>query len=251
MLAHDLAGDGPELVLVHGITESRHSWDPLLATLTDRYRVLTVDLPGHGESGPADDYGPLALADAVHRTVAACGLGDPVVVGHSLGGVVASAYAAAHPTVGVVNVDQPLQLSAFQAALQQAAPLLRGSPAEFAAVIDVLFAAMDGPLPAGERDRIRIHGRADQAVVLAIWATVLEATPGELDATVDALAAQVRVPYLALHGLDPGPGYAEWLSARIPTATVEVWTEHGHYPHLVAPLRFASRLDTFVRSLTG
>jgi hypothetical protein len=39
-------------------------------------------------------------------------------------------------------------------------------------------------------------------------------------------------PYLGLFGIDPGPGYAEWLQGHVPTAIVEVWPEAGHYPHL-------------------
>lgn len=45
-LAHDVTGSGPLVVLLHGITENRHSWDPI--HLEDRYTVLRVDLRGHG-----------------------------------------------------------------------------------------------------------------------------------------------------------------------------------------------------------
>jgi pimeloyl-ACP methyl ester carboxylesterase len=45
-----------------------------------------------------------------------------------------------------------------------------------------------------------------------------------------------------LHGIDPGPDYAGWLRARVPDAMVEVWPDHGHYPHLVDPERFVARL---------
>ncbi len=60
-----------------------------------------------------------------------------------------------------------------------------------------------------------------------------------------ALAGAVKVPYLSLHGIDPGPEYAPWLTRLVPTATVEVWPEHGHYPHLVDQARFLQRLHDF------
>ncbi len=58
-------------------------------------------------------------------------------------------------------------------------------------------------------------------------------------------ARAVRCPYLAIHGIDPGPAYAAWLTGLIPTATVEVWEGLGHYPHLVDPDRFVRRLEEF------
>jgi len=65
-IAYDVTGDGEvDLLLVHGITENRHSWDPLLTDLAAGYRVIRVDLPGHGESEPAPDYAIDRLADDV------------------------------------------------------------------------------------------------------------------------------------------------------------------------------------------
>lgn len=246
ILDHELTGDGPPVVLVHGITESRRSWDPIVERLRDRYQVLAVDLPGHGGSDRASDGDVLTLAAAVHDTVEQVGLVDPVLVGHSLGGVVVTAYAAAFGATRVVNVDQSLRLGDFQAALQAVEPQLRGTEAEFGALIGALFESMDGPLPETERARIDAGARPDQDVVLGIWASTLTSTPDELTAMVDALTAPVRARYLAIHGLDPGSDYAEWLSRRIPTATVEIWPDHGHYPHLVDPDRFVERLHAFI-----
>jgi pimeloyl-ACP methyl ester carboxylesterase len=53
------------------------------------------------------------------------------------------------------------------------------------------------------------------------------------------------VPYLSLHGIDPGPDYAPWLQHLVPTAAIEVWPEMGHYLHLVDPQRFLTRLSEF------
>ena len=70
-LAHDIQGDGPLLVLIHGITENRHSWDPLLDDLAADHRVLRVDLRGHGDSPTADGYAVDELAADVHALAAA------------------------------------------------------------------------------------------------------------------------------------------------------------------------------------
>ncbi len=253
LLAHELIGnsDHPSLVLIHGITDSRHMWHPLLHELAAHHQVLAVDLRGHGESDTDDGYDPISYATDVVETAAALGVADAVVVGHSLGGVVASAYAAIAPCRAVVNIDQPLRLSGFKEDLGQLAPMLNGTQETFEQGLELMFAAMDGPLSASEQARLREHRRADQSVVLATWASVFESTPEELDATVEALAAGITVPYLSLHGIDPGPDYAPWLQHLVPTATVEIWPDMGHYLHLVDPPRFLARLAEFEAQVRG
>ncbi len=251
-LAHEFIGAhlAPPLVLIHGITDNRHMWHPLLAELAEHHRVLAVDLRGHGDSDRDDGYDPISYATDVVETATGLGLTNPLVVGHSLGGVVASAVAAISPCRGVVNIDQPLRLSGFKAGLSQLEPMLKGSEETFQQAVAMMFAAMEGPLAAGEVERLRRQRRADQEVVLATWASVFESTEAELDETVVALASAITVPYLAIHGIDPGPDYAEWLQDLVPTATVEVWPDMGHYPQLVDPERFLARLAAFETSLT-
>jgi pimeloyl-ACP methyl ester carboxylesterase len=249
-LAHEITGTGPTLVAVHGITESRETWRPLLPRLAERWRVLAVDLRGHGRSPAADPYDPLTLATDVHDTVVAAGFdGDgpdaACLVGHSLGGVVVSAYAALFPSRAVVNVDQSLRLSGFKEVLGQLEPMLRGDPATFQAAIDAVFSSMAGPLPPDEVVRVSALRRADQQVVLGVWATVFASTADELDAQVDGIVGAIRTPYLALHGSDPGPDYGQWLCTAVSSATFEVWPDHGHYPHLVDPTRFVERIAAF------
>ena len=247
LLAHELIGHAhdPAIVLIHGITDSRHAWHPLLHSLAAHHLVLAVDLRGHGESDSDVGYDPISYATDVVETASALGVNDALVVGHSLGGVVASAFAAIAPCRAVINIDQSLRLSAFKAALEQLEPMLKGDDESFQQALELMFAAMDGPLSASEQARLREHRRADQAVVLATWAAVFESTEAELDATVEALAGGITVPYLALHGIDPGPDYGPWLQHLVPTATVEVWPDMGHYLHLVDPARFLARLAEF------
>jgi len=247
LLAHELIGHAhdPAIVLIHGITDSRHAWHPLLHSLAAHHLVLAVDLRGHGESDSDVGYDPISYATDVMETASALGVNDALVVGHSLGGVVASAFAAIAPCRAVINIDQSLRLSAFKAALEQLEPMLKGDDESFQQALELMFTAMDGPLSASEQARLREHRRADQAVVLATWAAVFESTEAELDATVEALAGGITVPYLALHGIDPGPDYGPWLQHLVPTATVEVWPDMGHYLHLVDPARFLARLAEF------
>ena len=249
LLDHDLDGPpgAPPIVLVHGITECRAAWGTVAEALAVDHRVLAVDLRGHGASPPGDTYDPAAYAGDVIDTATAAGLVDPLVVGHSLGGVVATAYAALGSCCAVVDVDQPLHLAGFKTALTALAPMLRGSPGQFRAAIDAMFAQLRGPLGDGEAARLEALRRPDQDVVLGTWSAVLDLDADALDATIRTLSAEVHVPFLSLHGIDPGPDYPRWLRGQIPQAVVEVWPEHGHYPHLVDPPRFVDRLSRFER----
>jgi pimeloyl-ACP methyl ester carboxylesterase len=254
-LAHERvssgSGAGRPIVLVHGITERGEGWRPLVAPLAEDHVVLVVDLRGHGASAKGDRYDPLTLATDVHDTVIAADLGSeaPLMIGHSLGGVVVSAYAAMFPARGVINVDQPLRLAGFKDALAQLEPMLRGSRESFEEAIGMVFDSMMGPLDAEQAARIVALRRADQDVVLGIWGTVFDSTPDELDAQVGALAGGITVPYLSLHGIDPGDEYTAWLTSVVPSATVEVWADHGHYPHLIDEPRFLDRVRAFDATL--
>ena len=61
----------------------------------------------------------------------------------------------------------------------------------------------------------------------------------------------ITVPYLSLHGDDPGDDYASWLTSHCANATIEVWPDHGHYPHLVDQQRFLDRIDAFEAEVRG
>jgi pimeloyl-ACP methyl ester carboxylesterase len=249
MIAWEEAGSGPPIVLVHGNTEDRRGWDPVVALLEDSFRCVRLDLRGHGESSDADDYGPLTMADDVATVVAEAGIDEPpFVVGHSLGAVVVTAYAAQAPTRGVVNVDQGLELGGFAGALQSIEPMLRGD--SFHEALDMVFANLGtDKIPSPWREWAEAkHAAARQEVVVGTWQLIFDSSADELRAIVDDLLARVTVPYLALHGGDPGDGYADWLTARVPSASLEVWDGDGHYPHLVEPERFAARIRTFAAS---
>lgn len=239
-LAHDVEGTGRLLVALHGITENRSFWDRV--PLAEHFRVVRVDLRGHGESPRVAPYDPHTLAGDVHellRTLAPAE--EPLVVGHSMGAVVATAYAARHPVRGVVDVDQALDVAPLPA---EVADAVRGGG--FEAFMTGLFAQVGGELDRGVADDLQARRTLRQDVVLGNWAPLLDLGPQELDRWMDAVVRwpQPR-PYLSLHGRDPGPGYAAWLGERIPGALVEIAPTATHYPHLADPAWFLDRLLAF------
>jgi pimeloyl-ACP methyl ester carboxylesterase len=90
-IALDRRGAGPALVLLHPLGADRHVWDSIVPVLAQRCEVLTVDLPGFGESPPLADATPTprALAQALAERLAEIGITKPHVAGNSLGAWVA------------------------------------------------------------------------------------------------------------------------------------------------------------------
>jgi pimeloyl-ACP methyl ester carboxylesterase len=93
-----VAGDGPLIVLVHGITSTSECWRDVMPWLADRYTVLAPDLLGHGESAkPRGDYSLGAYASGIRDLMAALGYDHGTFLGHSLGGGVAMQLAYQFP----------------------------------------------------------------------------------------------------------------------------------------------------------
>jgi pimeloyl-ACP methyl ester carboxylesterase len=242
-IAYDVAGYGPPVAFVHGITNRRQAWEPVTALLVGDVTCVRIDLRGHGESSTAPEYSMLSLVGDVRAVLEDLGLDDPVVVGHSLGGTVAAIYAAAHDARAVVCVDQSLRFGDFAAVVQPQADALRGRRT-MEIVMEIEHALKPEPYPALEDMERRVLAfRRD--VVLGIWDTLLTTPPAQLTATAESFLPRITAPLLSLHGSPPPPDYEAWLTSLVPSARVEVWDGCGHLLHLVDPERFATR----VRSL--
>jgi len=240
-------GSGDPVVMVHGITESSESWGTVPELLAADFEVITIDLRGHGRSTSATDYSLVAMAGDVGSVIASSGVDRPHLVGHSLGGAVVSAVGAMVPVASVVNIDQQLKLGDFKSQLEAFESMLR-DPDMFRTVMVGLFDGMVGPLNEAEKARLVGIRRIDQEVVLGAWQMIFEQSTDEIDAAVDLILAGYgasEVPYLSLFGSDPGPTYESWLADRVAGSSVEVWADHGHYPHLVDQSRFIERVRAF------
>lgn len=106
-IAYAEAGQGPDLLLIHGtLMALEDMWLPLMPVLSRQYRVIAVDRPGHGlsERRRLVDASPWRQAALIHEAMTAIGVNRPLVVGHSFGGTVALCHALAYPerTAGVV-----------------------------------------------------------------------------------------------------------------------------------------------------
>ena len=243
LLACDDIGDGQPVVFLHGLTFSRRTWQPVVDLLSDRFRCITVDLPAHGETGGS----PATLqevAERVHSLVVELAAEPPVVVGHSMGALIATLYGASFPTRGVVNVDQSLLVGRFAQLVQQLEPALR---ADF----DRAFAPFRQSigveaLPEPVRSQTLSTQTVEQDVVLGYWGEVVEKGPDVLQSMITTTLQAIRTPYLAVMGHQVSDDERDYLQANLGDVLIEEWDGQGHLLHLVDPERFAERVAVFI-----
>jgi len=96
-LAYDVRGDGPPMVLLHGLGERAADWDPVRATFDAGHTTYAVDLRGHGGSDWPGEYSLDLIEADVVEWIDALGLAEVTLVGHSMGGSVAFRIAAHRP----------------------------------------------------------------------------------------------------------------------------------------------------------
>jgi pimeloyl-ACP methyl ester carboxylesterase len=97
-VSYSVAGSGRPVVLLHGYLEAAEVWKPLTEKLEKQFRVISVDLPGHGDSGVKSECHTMEfLAGAVRAVVSDAGEERIVLVGHSLGGYVTLAFVELYP----------------------------------------------------------------------------------------------------------------------------------------------------------
>jgi pimeloyl-ACP methyl ester carboxylesterase len=103
--AQEWSGAGPPLLLLHGMGATLLNWAAVIPHLSKSHRVICMDLRNHGHSGSGSWTWDAVIND-VDAVLTHFDAQDAILVGHSLGGVIAALYAGAHPeTRGIVNLD--------------------------------------------------------------------------------------------------------------------------------------------------
>ena len=130
----------PGLVFVHGGAAHAHWWTHVAASFSRQYRVVAIDLSGHGDSAHREVYSLEQWADEVVAVAADAGIdGAPVVIGHSMGGFVSIATGAIHSDrlAGVIVLDSPVAEPAHEIGAANAKQAF-GVPRVYPSVEDAL-----------------------------------------------------------------------------------------------------------------
>ena len=258
------AGNGPVVVLVHGITSTSATWGNLLPYLAEHFTVIAPDLLGHGESPkPRGDYSLGAYASGIRDLLLALGHERATFVGHSLGGGVAMQLAYQFP-----EHCERLVLVDSGGLGREITPLLRAASLPGSELVLPLLVD-DRVLGIGRgvgrllgRVGLRVHtdlgevlrGHASlsdgdaRAAFLHTLRTIVDPMGQRVNAS-DRLYLAQAIPFLIVWGeRDPIIPVEHAFTAHrlVPGSRLEVFPDAGDFPHLDDPLRFVRLLIDFM-----
>jgi pimeloyl-ACP methyl ester carboxylesterase len=258
-VAFRMAGEGPVLLLIHGIAGTNAVWESVFDELAADHAVIAPDLPGHGESGAsAGDYSLGAMAATVRDLLLALGHERATIIGHSLGGGVAMQFSYLFPeyTERLVlissgglgrSVNPALRLAALPGAELVTAQL--GRAARLA----------DRMLPSAPRPGGRVGVELGRSVAALADSQTRNAFHATLRAVVghdgqrvfagDRLYLAREMPTLIIWG-DRDPiipvGHGHRAHAAMPGSRFIVLDHAGHFPPLEDPRGVIDAVREFI-----
>jgi pimeloyl-ACP methyl ester carboxylesterase len=257
------AGEGPLVLLVHGMAGTARNWDPVIEPLALHNHVVAPDFPGHGDSEPGGgDYSLGSLASGLRDLMISLGHDRATLVGHSLGGGVALQFSYQFPEMveRLVLVSSGGLGPEVGAVLRAAA--LPGS--------DLFIRATAGPgsvaggWVSGVLGKVGLRPNIDLAEVGRAYATLADpvrrkaflstlhavvGTDGQRVAALDRLYLAESLPMLIIWGeRDPiiPVAHGRAAHAQLPGSRLEVFPDAGHIPMQESPGRFAASLQRFL-----
>ena len=255
-LHHEISGRGRDLVLLHGWSLNLRVWDELTRELARRFRVIAIDLPGHGGSDWDEQAStPAAQAWRVHETLAPL-TERYALLGWSLGGQFALDLAAAMPA----GIERLVLVSTTPRFLAAPGWPFGTPPALLARLAERLHAGDGGAIDDFLKLQVRGNTPRTAARVLKSLRCALQggmARPAALahglerlrNADLRPALSMVRVPTLVLAGTQDRivrPGAARALAALADARYLE-FPGAAHAPFLSHPKRFAEVLNGFLR----
>ena len=253
--AYEATGDaskGP-LVFLHGIGGAARAWRGQLASFGDRYRAVAWDMPGYGGSAPLPNVSIATLADALQDFLEQIGASRPILVGHSIGGMILQQWLIKHPgaaTAVVLAQTSPAfgkaegdwQKQFIEARL---GPLDRGETMETLARSLVKELVGDHPdsegMQVARNCMASVPGPSYRAMMLALLGFDQRKALGD-----------IAVPTLVLSGSKdknaPAPMMAK-MATYIPSSTYVELEGAGHLVNLEQPGAFDAALEQFLNTV--
>jgi len=260
LLAVEEAGSGEPLVLIHGLATTRGIWSQVIPALSRSRRVVTLDVPGFGESAPAGPGFELeVVADRIARGLAARGIRGPFdLVGHSLGAGIALTLAARRPkAVGALVLVAPAGLAALPRyaswALSLAAGPVLSARRSLAPLTDtdwgrrllLGFAAADGARIPPLQARLMVGASASAQRTSEALATI---TAADLRPLLSQAPAALGVIWGSEDRTVPAQ-HAEAIRRARPDAELVIIERAGHVAMIERPEAFATALEGLLARL--
>ncbi|HEY1354762.1 MAG TPA: alpha/beta fold hydrolase [Solirubrobacterales bacterium] len=257
-------GEGPVLLLIHGMAGTCESWREVIEPLAGAQTVIAPDFPGHGGSDPGGgDYSIGGLAAGLRDLLLALGHDRATLVGHSLGGGVAMQFAYQYPEMveRLVLVSSgglgPEVTPILRAAALPGADLFIAATAAPAARIGSVISrglGVIGLRPDTDVEEVARGyaslGNADRRAAFLASVRAVIGTGGQLIDAADRLYLAEGLPVLIVWGSrDPiiPVRHGEEAHRAIPGSRLEILDGVGHVPQLEAPGRFLVALEGFLR----
>jgi 4,5:9,10-diseco-3-hydroxy-5,9,17-trioxoandrosta-1(10),2-diene-4-oate hydrolase len=246
-------GDGPPVLLLHGIASSLYTWKDVLPALAARHDVVAMDLPGFGDSAVPDHASGAGAMRSVVALLDRLGLARVSIVGNSLGGALAVAIAAGGPDrvdrvvlidaagYNFATADRPLLLRMAGAI---PAPVLEALPVRPMVSLGLRQVFHDDALVTADKVAEYVAPMRRPGASAALHQLLL----GTDDLHFPGVIREVRAPTLILWGRYDAwipPRDAERFAADIPGARV-VMLEAGHMPQEERPAETAARIEEFL-----
>ena len=265
-IAYRTAGNGPVLLLIHGIAGSSATWDDVLPWLAERYCVVAPDLLGHGGSAkPRGDYSLGAYASGLRDLLGALGHERASVVGHSLGGGVAMQFAYQFPercerlvlvsSGGLGREVHPILRAAALPGAEWVLPLLCAAGVRKAVDGMARFLGRAGVRAAPDLEEMwrgfcsLADADARQAFVHTVR-TIID-VGGQRVSAADRLYLAAEVPVMLVWGEQDSMipvAHARPAHEVIPGSRLAIFPGAGHFPHRDDPRRFVEVLLDFMQS---
>ncbi len=235
-------GTGPGVLLSHGFSASSTMWREQIAALEDRYRVMTWDMRGHGQSDYPDDPDAYSEAHSVADMAAildACGLQEAVIGGLSLGGCASLAFHLHHPgrTAGLMLFDTSPGFKK-DAARDAWNEIAHGRAAAFEA---------EGLAALGDAPALRIAAHRDASGLAHAARGML----AQFDDSMIQSLPTIAVPTLVLVGSEDVRFHAatDYMAGKIPGAQKVVIDDAGHEANMDQPAAFNQAMEAFLDGL--
>ena len=260
------AGEGPAVVLIHGVTGNSEQWDHVASLLAERFTVIAPDLLGHGSSAkPRGDYSLGAYAASVRDLLIALKHRRATIVGHSLGGGVAMQFSYEYPVFcerlvlvssgGLGREVHPLLRAATLPGAEIVLPLLshrRLTDAGYALrrVLASLGLRAGPDLAEMARGYSTLGDSGARRAFLHTLRAVIDPSGQRVSATDRLYLAQLMPTLIVWGRRDPLiPVHHAGVAHRgMPGSRLEVFDDAGHFPQLQDPIRLARVLADFMES---